>query len=57
MATEDEIFLAPPDGFPSDPAHPGEVLSDELAVRGMTAQRVPANRLRENPQRQARHFS
>jgi antitoxin HigA-1 len=53
MATEDEIFLAPPDGFPFDPAHPGEVLSDELAARGMTAHalalklRVPANRLTE----------
>ena len=53
MATEDEIFLAPPDGFPFDPAHPGEALSDELAARGMTAHalalklRVPANRLTE----------
>jgi len=53
MTTEDEIFLAPPDGFPFEPAHPGEVLSDELAARGMTAHalalklRVPANRLTE----------
>lgn len=53
MTTEDEIFLAPADGFPFEPARPGEVLSDELAARGMTAHalalklRVPANRLTE----------
>jgi addiction module HigA family antidote len=53
MATEDEIFLAPPDGFPVEPAHPGEVLLDELAARGLTAHalalklRVPPNRLTE----------
>lgn len=53
VATDDEIFLAPPDGFPFEPAHPGEVLLDELAARGLTAHalalklRVPANRLTE----------
>ena len=53
MATEGEIFLAPPDGFPFEPAHPGEVLLDELAARGLTAHaialklRVPANRMTE----------
>ena len=54
MATDDEIFLAPPDCFPFEPAHPREVLSDELAARGLTAHalalkpRVPANRLTES---------
>src|SRR5580658_3899131 len=55
MATDDEIFLAPLDGFPFEPAHPGEVLQDELTARGLTAHalalklRVPANRLTEIP--------
>jgi addiction module HigA family antidote len=50
---EHEIFLAPPDGFPFDPVHPGEVLQEELAARGLTANalalklRVPSNRLTE----------
>src|SRR5260370_36643128 len=53
MTTEDEVFLAPPDGFAFEPVHPGEVLQDELAARGLTANalalklRVPANRLTE----------
>jgi addiction module HigA family antidote len=53
MTTQDEIFLAPRDGFPFEPVHPGEVLLDELAARGLTAHalalklRVPANRLTE----------
>ena len=51
--TEDEIFLAPPDGFALEPVHPGEALQEELAARGLTANalalklRVPANRLTE----------
>ena len=53
MTTKDDIFLAPPDGFPLEPVHPGEVLQDELAARRLTANalalklRVPANRLTE----------
>jgi antitoxin HigA-1 len=51
MRKPKDIFLAPPDGFAIDPAHPGEVLKEELAERGLTAHavalklRVPANRL------------
>jgi antitoxin HigA-1 len=50
---EDDVFFAPADGFALDPAHPGEVLQEELAARGLTANalalklRVPANRLTE----------
>ena len=53
MTTEDDVFLAPPDGFAFEPVHPGEVLQEELAARGLTANalalklRVPANRLTE----------
>jgi addiction module HigA family antidote len=53
MTTEDDVFLAPPDGFNLEPIHPGEVLQEELASRGLTANalalklRVPANRLTE----------
>lgn len=53
MTTEDDVFLAPPDGFAFEPAHPGAVLQEELAARGLTANalalklRVPANRLTE----------
>ena len=53
MPTEDELFLAPADGFAFDAVHPGAVLQDELAARGLTANalalklRVPANRLTE----------
>jgi antitoxin HigA-1 len=53
MKAKDDIFLAPPDGFPLEPVHPGEVLQDELAARRLTANalalklRVPANRLTE----------
>jgi hypothetical protein len=32
MTTEDEICLAPTDGFAVDPAHPGAVLQEELAL-------------------------
>jgi antitoxin HigA-1 len=51
MRKPKDIFLAPPDGFPIAPVHPGEVLKEELAERGLTAHavalklRVPANRL------------
>jgi addiction module HigA family antidote len=51
--TEDHVFPAPPDGFALEPVHPGEVLDEELAARGLTANalalklRVPANRLTE----------
>ncbi len=51
--TENDVFLAPPDGFALEPVHPGEVLQEELAARGLTANalalklRVPANRLTE----------
>jgi|SRR5271167_4590433 len=53
MTTEEEIFLSPPDGFPFEPVHPGDVLLEELAVRGLSAHalalklRAPANRLTE----------
>ncbi len=51
--TKDEIFHARPDGFAMEPVHPGEVLREEIAARGLTAHalrlklRVPANRLTE----------
>ena len=51
--TEDDVFPAPPDAFALEPVHPGEVLDEELAARGLTANalalklRVPANRLTE----------
>jgi addiction module HigA family antidote len=51
--TESDVFQAPPDGFALEPVHPGEVLQEELAARGLTANalalklRVPANRLTE----------
>jgi addiction module HigA family antidote len=53
MTNEDEIYPAPPDGFPFEPVHPGEVLREELTARSLTAHalalklRVPANRLTE----------
>jgi len=53
MTKDDAVFVAPPDGFALEPVHPGEVLQDELAARGLTANalalrlRVPANRLTE----------
>ena len=33
VTTEDEIFLAPPDGFAFEPVHPGEVLQEEAQLR------------------------
>jgi addiction module HigA family antidote len=53
MTKKTEIFHAPSDGFAMQPVHPGEVLHDEIAARGLTAHalglklRVPANRLTE----------
>ena len=53
MPRDDEIFVAPAEGLAFDPAHPGEVLREELSARGLTANalalklRVPANRLTE----------
>ena len=53
MTKNHEIFDAPPDGFALAPVHPGEVLQEEIAARGLTAHalglklRVPANRLTE----------
>jgi len=53
MPSDDEIFVAPAEGFAFAPAHPGEVLQRELSARGLSANalalklRVPANRLTE----------
>ena len=53
MKKKDAIFDAPPDGFLLEPVHPGEVLQEEIAARGLSAHalalklRVPANRLTE----------
>jgi antitoxin HigA-1 len=53
MTTKEDVFPAPPDGFPLEPVHPGEILQEELAARDLTANalalklRVPANRLTE----------
>jgi addiction module HigA family antidote len=53
MTKEHDILDAPPDGFAMAPVHPGEVLQEEIAARGLTAHalalklRVPANRLTE----------
>jgi antitoxin HigA-1 len=53
MATEDDVFLAPADGFAVELVHAGKVLQHELAARGLTANalalklRVPVNRLTE----------
>jgi addiction module HigA family antidote len=53
MSKKDEVFDAPPDGFAMAPVHPGEVLQEEIAARGLTAHalglklRAPANRLTE----------
>ena len=53
MNSDPDITLAPADGFAFAPAHPGEILRDELTARGLSANalalklRVPANRLTE----------
>jgi addiction module HigA family antidote len=53
MKKKNAIFDAPPDGFAMAPVHPGEVLQEEIAARGLTAHalglklRAPANRLTE----------
>ena len=49
--SDDEIFHAPPEGFKLPTVHPGEILGEELEVRGISAHafalklRVPANRI------------
>jgi len=51
MRKPKDLSLAPRDGFAIAPVHPGEVLKEEFAERGLTAHavalklRVPANRL------------
>ncbi len=53
MTKRRKISYAPPDGFAMEQVHPGEVLQEEIAARGLTAhalglkQRAPANRLTE----------
>jgi addiction module HigA family antidote len=53
MTKHADIFEAPPDGFAMTPVHPGQVLEEEIAARGLTAHalglklRVPANRITE----------
>jgi addiction module HigA family antidote len=53
MTNTHETFDAPPDGFAMAAVHPGEVLQEEIAARGLTAHAlglklcVPANRLTE----------
>ena len=53
MASRVRTFRAPSDDLAIMPVHPGEVLRDEIAARGLTAHvlalklRVPANRLTE----------
>ena len=48
-----KTFKAPPGGFSFGPVHPGAVLAEELATRGVSAHamalklRVPANRISE----------
>ena len=33
MTRDDEIFEAPPDDFPMEPVHPGQVLEEEIVAR------------------------
>src|SRR5271156_6348957 len=53
MSSKHEATPAPAEGFNFGPAHPGEILRDELDARGLSANalalklRVPANRLTE----------
>ena len=53
MSLENDVVSAPIEGFAFSPAHPGEILRDELAARDLSANalalklRVPANRLTE----------
>ena len=53
MSQSDETFTAPSGGFALPPVHPGEILGEELAARGLSAHalalriRVPANRVSE----------
>jgi plasmid maintenance system antidote protein VapI len=36
MTTENDVSVAPADGFALEPVHPGEVLQEELVARGLT---------------------
>ena len=51
MGKNSKTYHAPPDGWALPPVHPGEVLGEEIATRGLTAHslalklRVPANRI------------
>ncbi len=53
MSPKKDIKSTPVEGFAFEPAHPGEILRDELEARGLSANalalklRVPANRLTE----------
>src|SRR5271156_5002547 len=53
MSSKHEATPAPAEGFNFGPAHPGEILRDELDARSLSANalalklRVPANRLTE----------
>ena len=53
MARDPELFIAPPGGFTLQAVHPGALLADEIAARGLSAHalalklRVPANRITE----------
>ena len=53
MSEDRVIFHAPPGGFKLPPVHPGEIIGEELEVRGISAHalalklRVPANRITE----------
>jgi antitoxin HigA-1 len=53
MSKNSDIFHAPPGGFKLPPVHPGEIISEELEARGLSAHalalklRVPANRVTE----------
>lgn len=53
MRGTEDIFEAPPGGFPLGPVHPGKTLAAELAARALSAHalalklRVPANRISE----------
>ena len=53
MKSDPKIFKAPPGGFSFGPVHPGGLLGEELAARGLSSNalalklRVPANRITE----------
>jgi antitoxin HigA-1 len=51
MSEDNEVFLAPPGGWKLRPVHPGEILGEDLEVRGISARVlalklcVPANHI------------